>query len=96
MPLTKLGKWSVGLNTFFLIAVVVSIVLVVVLHALSFEDHWWDATVPVLFLISMTAFITGIIAVKKNKDHSMMVKVSIITGICVILFVLLHSLFISD
>jgi ABC-type polysaccharide/polyol phosphate export permease len=51
--------------------------------------------VPVAFLIEMVAFITGIIAVRR-KDHSILVYLSIIIGVLTILFVLLHSLFISD
>jgi len=95
-PKTKLGKWSVGLNAIFLIVIAVSLVLVLVLKTLSFDDRWWDVTVPVAFLIVMIAFVTGIIAVRKNKERSAWVYVSIVTGVCAILFALLHSLFIHD
>jgi hypothetical protein len=94
-PETSLGKWSVGLQTFFLIVIVASIILVKVLGILSFDDHWWDVTVLV-FVASIIAFITGLIAVIRNKDRSILVYLSIFLGLCAILFVLLHSLFISD
>ena len=94
-PETVLGKWSVGLQTFFVIVIVTSIILVKVLGILSFDDHWWDVTVLV-FLASIIAFITGIRAVRKNKDRSIVVFLSIFLGLLVILFLLLHSLFISD
>ncbi len=95
-PETKLGKWSVRLNISFLIIIFTSIILVKVLGILYFDDRWWDITVPVAFLIEMIAFFTGIRAVGKNKEHSLMVYLSILTGVCVILFVVFHGLFIND
>ena len=95
-PKTKLGKWSAGLNILFLIIISVSVISVLVLKILNFDGHWWDVTVPVSFLIEMTAFVTGIISVTKNKERSVLVYFSIFVGILTILFVLLHSLFIND
>jgi hypothetical protein len=92
---TKPGKWSVGLTIFFLIAIVTSIVLVNVLGILSFDDTWWDVTVAVVFPAEIIAFIWGIIAIKK-KDNSVLVYSSVAIGLLTILFILLHSLFISD
>ncbi len=96
MPKTKLGKWSVGLNAFFLISVTASIILVEILKVLSFDDHWWDVTVAVTFPASIIALITGIIAIRKNKESSILVYVSVIIGLLTILFILLHGLFIND
>jgi asparagine N-glycosylation enzyme membrane subunit Stt3 len=96
MPKTRLGKWSVWLNAFFLIVIVISIILVNVLGLLSYDDHWWDVTVPVVFFASIVAFILGILAIRKNKESSILVYISVIIGLLTILFILLHSLFISD
>ena len=96
MPKTILGEWSVGLNALFLIAVVISIMLATVFNILSFDNRWWDVTVGVAFPISIIALITGIIAVKKYKERSILVSLSIFFGLCTVLFALLHSLFISD
>jgi len=95
-PETKLGNWSVALNIFFLIVIIISVTLVNVFGILSYDNHWWDVTVPVAFLIEMTAFFTGIISVIKNKERSVLVYLSVVTGLLTILFILLHSLFISD
>ena len=95
-PKTILGKWSVVLNAFFLIAIITSIVLVKGLGILSFDDHWWDVTVPLVFLASIVALFTGIISVRKNKESSVLVYLSIFVSICAILFIIFHSLFISD
>ena len=95
-PQTKLGKWSIWLNAFFLITITISIILVNMLGILSYDDHWWDATVPITFLASIVAFILGIVAIIKNRERSVFVYVSVIVGLLVILFIPLHSLFIND
>ena len=95
-PQTKLGRWSVWLNTFFLITITISIILVNVLGILSYDDHWWDVTVPITFLASIVALILGTIAIIKNKERSVFVYVSVVVGLLVILFIPLHSLFIND
>jgi len=96
VPKTRLGKWSVGLNAFFLIAIAASCMSVLILKILSFDDHWWDMTVAVAFPASIIALITGILAVKKYEERSVLVNFSIFVGLCTILFILLHSLFIND
>jgi uncharacterized membrane protein YfcA len=95
-PKTILGMWSVGLNTFFLISVIISIIFVKVFGILSFDDHWWDVTVPVIFSASIIALFIGIRAVTKDKERSVLVFLSIIISVVAILFILLHSLFIND
>lgn len=95
MPKTRLGKWSVWLNAFFLTTIILSIILVNILKILSFDDHWWDVTVLILALTTITAFILGMIAITK-KEHSVLVYISVIMGLLAILFIPLHSLFIND
>lgn len=95
MPKTRLGKWSVRLNAFFVIVIIISITLVNVLGVLSYDGHWWDMTVPILALITITAFILGIIAIIK-KERAVLVYISVIIGFLAILFIPLHSLFIND
>ena len=107
LPKTKTGKWSVLLQTVFLAIVAVSLFLVFGVKVLSFDNAptfnfmgetsltWWDATVFVLGLICPASLITGIIAIIK-KDRSLMVCISVFVGVCTIVFLLLHSLIISD
>ena len=95
LPITRLGKWSVWLNIFFLTVVSISIILVNTLKVLSYDDHWWDVTVNV-FLASIAAFILGLISIKKHKEPSVLVYASVGLGVLTILFLLLHSLFIND
>ncbi len=96
MPKTTLGKWSVGLNAFFLVAVATSCVLVLVLKILNFDDRWWDVTVAVSFPASIIALIIGIVAVRKYEERSVLVYLSVFVGVCTVLFILFHSLFIND
>jgi fluoride ion exporter CrcB/FEX len=96
MPKTRLGKWSVWLNAFFVIVIIISVNLVSVLGVLSYDDHWWDVTVPILALTTITAFILGTIAIIKNKESSALVYISVTIGLLAILFIPLHSLFIND
>ncbi len=71
-------------------------ILTNVLGILSYGDHWWDITVPIIFLASIIAFILGVKSVIKNKERSVLVYASIIVGLLAILLIPLHSLFIND
>ena len=93
-PETLLGRWSVGLNAFFLIVVAASLLLVAT-GTLNFNDRWWDVTVFFLVVATIAALITGILAIRR-KDRSAFVLLSIFISTCTVLFILLHSLFISD
>ena len=96
LPKTQLGKWSVGLTMFFFLLIIAFFAFMLLGFVTFDEGHWWDLTVGVAVPLVISAFITGIIAVKKNKDRSILVYLSIFIGSCAILFLLLHSLFIND
>ena len=95
-PKSVAGKWSVGLNALFLIEIVATIVIFRGIMGSSFDNHWWDWTVATAGPVSIIALILGIVAWRKNRDNSLLVRLSVILGIVVTLFILLHSLFISD
>ena len=95
-PKTRIGKWSVGLTMFFFLLIIAFFAFMLLGFVTFDEGHWWDLTVGVAVPLVISAFITGIIAVKKNKDRSILVYLSIFIGSCAILFLLLHSLFIND
>lgn len=94
-PQTRLGKWSVGLNAVFLFIILLS-VLMVWLGGLSFDDQWWNVTSFIAIVLTLVAFITGVVSRRKQNDRSLLVTLSILVSICAILFALLHSLFIND
>ncbi len=95
LPKTKIGKWSAGLNISFILLIFVSLILILGFKIVSFDSHWWDWTVGIAVPLTIAAFVTGIIAVRK-KDLSGLVYFSIFIGACAILFLLSHSLFIND
>jgi len=96
LPQTKSGTWSVGLYAVFVIAVAAAITLVLGLNWLDFGDTWWDVSVAILLVISLTALALAIIARTKYQDRSISVLVSLLLGILVIIFLFIHSLFIND
>jgi hypothetical protein len=95
-PKSYWGKWSVGLTIFFLLLITVFFIFFLFGSVTFNEGHWWDWTVGISILLVISAFITGIIAIKKNKDYSILVCVSMFIVSSAILFLLLHSLIISD
>lgn len=96
MPQTRLGWWSVGFNVFFLTTITTSFALVLIIKTLNFNGHWWNVAVAVSFPASIIALITGIIAVRKYEERSLLVYLSILVGIFTVFFILFHSLFIND
>ncbi len=96
LPETQLGKWSVGLTMLFVLLIAVFLLLVL-FGIVTFDDgHWWDVTVGIAFPADIIAFFMGLIAVKKKNDQSILLYLSIFIGICVIVFIFSHSLFIND
>ncbi len=95
-PQSRAGKWAVGLNAVFFASVGVSMLLVLGLGLLDFGDRWWDITVPIIFLAAFLGWGLSIKALWQNKDQTVLVYGSVVLGVLVVLFVLLHSLFISD
>ena len=95
-PKMSPGKWAGALAVFFLIGAGVSILFVNGLGLLSFDDRWWDITVPIVFSAIIAAFILGILAIRKYKDSAVSLYLSVVLGLLAILFVIFHSLFISD
>jgi hypothetical protein len=96
LPDTKVGKWSVGLQTFFLAGAGISTLLLNIPNQLSSNDRWWDIAAPIIFSATIAAFVLGIRALRKYKDSSALVYVSVGVGALAILFIFTHSLFISD
>lgn len=90
------GKLSYWLSVLLLLSVATAVTLVLVLGILSFDDTWWDITVPILIVVTLVSLVSGLIALFKNKDRSGSVYFAVSVCVLAILFLLLHSLFISD
>lgn len=90
-----MGKWSAGLTAFFVLLITVFLIFMSFGMVTFDEGHLWDITVAVAAPTEIIAFILSVLALKK-KERSVSVYLSLIIGTCVILFILLHSLFIND
>jgi multidrug efflux pump subunit AcrB len=89
-PKTDLGKFSVGLNSFFLFVIAIYVLCVWLLNVLTFESYLWEVTEIIVFPLSIIGFIVGIRAIKENKEHSGLVFLSILIGLCTILYIVLN------
>jgi multidrug efflux pump subunit AcrB len=89
-PKTDLGKFSVGLNSFFLFVIAIYVLCVWLLNVLTFESYLWEVTEIIVFPLSVIGFIVGIRAIKENKEHSGLVFLSILIGLCTILYIVLN------
>lgn len=95
-PKSKVGKWSVGLTTIFLLLIIVFFIFMALGFVTFDQGHWWDITVAIAALSEIIAFILGVIEIRKKNEGSLLIYISVIIGSCFILFILLHSLFIND
>ncbi len=95
-PQSRTGKWSVGLTVLFLLMIFTFFAFMLLGLVTFDEGHSWDFTVAAAIPIELTAFILSIIAYRKAKDRSVLNYMSFFIGAGVLLFLLLHSLFISD
>jgi len=91
-PKTHFGSWSVNLTLFFVIGSVFSYILVNVLHILSFNDAWWDVFSLILFPTGVIAFITGMLAIRKLHEYSILVLLSVFIGFWDILYLIFYSM----
>lgn len=75
LPKTRLGKWSVGLSTSFIILIWLKIQygLPLMTFAIAF--------------LGLLGFLIGIVAIIKNKDSSILNFLPILVGLIIILWI---------
>ena len=95
-PKTRIGKLPVGLTMLYLLLLIVFFAFVLFGLVTFNEGHRWDWTVGISVLLIISAFVTGIVAGIKSKNHSVLLYISMFIISCSVLFLLLHSLFIND
>jgi hypothetical protein len=90
------GNWSVGLTMIVILFITIFFILML-LNLVTFDQgHWWDLTVGIAVPVEIIAFVLSIIALRKTKDRSVLVYLSLIIGICAVVFLFTHSLYIHD
>lgn len=92
MPKTKLGKWSVGLSVVFFLLLATGI-FIISRQGPRIDQTFFDnpaASIPILGagVSAIAAFITGIIAIWKRKERSILVFAATLIGLLVMLFLL--------
>jgi cytochrome bd-type quinol oxidase subunit 2 len=95
-PKTLLGKWSLGL--LILAVLLFAVLIILVVSGQRGDDAFFSnlaLTIPVLlagvFLIS--ALVTGLIAMIKSKERSILVILAVVIGIFALIFLLGEFLF---
>ena len=96
MPKTRLGKWSIGLiAAFFLLFILVQIIAAAGRSQGAFDSdsvNIYKILIPVTIIPAgisgVVAFFTGIIAIWKYKERSILVYVATLIGLLVLWFVL--------
>lgn len=96
LPERHICRWAVGLTMFFLLLIATFFVFMSFGLVTFDEGHWWDLTVGVAAPAEITAFILSVVSIRKTNDRSVLLYLSIVVGICAVLFLLLHSFFIHD
>jgi hypothetical protein len=80
----------------FVLLIKAFIILMLLGYVTFDQGHWWDLTLAVAIPLEIIAFFMSIKAVRKMHERSILVKLSVFIGACMILFLFTHSLFIHD
>lgn len=95
LPKSRLGKWSAGLNIFFL-----SVSIFFYIFAELFNVITSDMLITIFgaaaVIASIIAFFIGVTAVIKNKERSFLVFLAIIVGLVVLAFIFGNILGLPD
>lgn len=94
LPISKVGRVTL---IFELVGIVILLIFFIfmALGYVSFDvGHWWDIVVGIVGPLSVALIITGVVAI--GKDKTLLVSISLILSILAVVFLLTHSLFISD
>ena len=92
VPRTSLGKWSVGLIVSFFLLLATGMFMVAVFKQTGGETFFDNPMISIPMLgagvSGILAFITGAVAIVKNKERSILVITSTLVGFLVLDFVL--------
>lgn len=80
---SRLGAWSAGLGIFAFIVFLFLLIFGELLNIIHFNILLVRVISTAAFILSIVAFITGVIALIKNKERSILIFVSVILGFSV-------------
>lgn len=87
LPKSRFGRWTVGLNIFFLLSTIFFYIFAELLRIIQ-SDILITIFGFTSIIASLSALFTGVVAVKKNKERSVMVFMAILTGFVVLVFII--------
>ena len=91
LPKTKLGKWSVGLIVAFFLLLATGMFVVSVLGQSGGETFFDNPVISIPMLgggaSAIMAFLTGIVAIIKDKERAILVFLASLIGLLVLWFI---------
>lgn len=94
MPMTKTGNLAVGLMALCVLTLAVFFFFMAVGQTDFDTGHAWDIAVGIASASGLGALVLGVVAWR--KDPAPLVRATVVLGALGLLFLLTHSLFISD
>jgi hypothetical protein len=92
LPTTTLGKWTIGLIISLFVFFLLSVAIVNLGHQTGGETVTANNYIAIPMLIAVisgvSAFITGIIAILKYKERSLLVFIATFIGLNILVFLL--------
>jgi hypothetical protein len=92
LPATTLGKWAIRLTILLVLFFLLATAIVVLGHQTGGETVTANNNIAIPMLLAMvsgvSAFFTGVLAILKNKERSVLVFISTIIGLSVLIFLL--------
>lgn len=86
IPKSRIGKWSVGLSIFFILASIFFYIFAELFKVIT-SDILISIVGATSIIAQIIAFILGVIAVVKNKEYSSLVFLAILIGLVVLGFI---------
>ena len=94
MPASKTGNLAVGLMGLCVLTLIFFFVFMAAGIVEFDTGHWWDVAVGIASASGLGALVLGLLSLK--KDPALLVRGTVVLGVLGVLFLLTHSLFISD
>jgi hypothetical protein len=92
LPTTTLGKWTVGLIISLILFFLLAIAIIILAHQTGGETFTAKnyIAIPMLLVVmsGVSAFITGLIAILKYKERTLLVFLATFIGLNVLIFLL--------
>jgi hypothetical protein len=97
LPKTHLGKWSTGLFIisllFIIVASIVSFVQEPTINETFYNRLAVNMSMITSFVVMLGSFIFGIVSIKKSKEHSIFVYITLFFGFVMLIFLFADLIF---